>query len=357
MNNNYLEILTSNDIDSMLITNKYDVSYFSDFTGKDSYILFTLNKKYFIADPRFIEQAQKECKGFEIILLDEKKPLGLATKITEILKNNNCKKIGIDTLYIPLKMYDDFIISFDNIEIVKLQGITKKIRMKKTKEEIDIIQKACEITDRSYYRILEILSESMSEKDIEIELGYLIKREGGADYSFDPIIASGKRTSIPYNIPDHNVKIRSGDFVLLNYGAKYKGYTSTIARTVVMDHASNEQKKMYKEFLGVYKYLLNSISDGVMFKEYYKGYLSFIEKSKYKEFYLRSIGNGLGLNSIEGYIITPYSDGKFCKDEVYSIGTSLVIPNVGGIRLEDVILVKEDGIIQLTKSPKELLFI
>lgn len=352
----HLEILETNGIDSMLVTNKYDVRYFSDFTGKDSYILFTRERKYFIADPRFIEQAQKECKGYKIILND-RKPLSLIKIIVEILQANNCKKIGLDVLYISHKMYANISNSIGETKIVNLEGVTNKVRMKKTKNEIEIIKKACEITDRSYYRILEILSEGMSEKDIEIELGYLIKREGGEDYSFEPIISSGKRTSIPYNIPDANVIIRNGDSILFNYGTNYKKYASVIARTVVLGSANYEQKKMYKDYLDVHNKLLDSIRCGTTFNGYYKKYLKFIEKSEYKKFYLKSIGNGLGLENIEGYSITPYSNNVFSENEVYSIGTSIVVPNVGGVRLEDVVLVKQNGIEILTNSTRDMLLI
>lgn len=353
MDNKIINIVLGNDVDAILITNKYDITYVSKFTGEEALVLLTKNNFYIIADKRYMEQAKAQCADFKLEVVENTS--GFISMLGNLLDINNVKKLGVDICDIKYGFYMQIKESFVNVEIKNLKEPFKEIRAIKSPEEILKIKAACEIADKTYYRLLNIISEGMSEKDIEIEMNYIIKREGGDGYAFQPIIGTEEKTSMPYSLPDKNVFVRKGNFILLNFGVNYEGYTSAIARMVALGTVRDEYKKIYISLYDVYMKILNSIRPCIEYEKLYDIFESEIKSTEYHKFFLVPIGHGRGLQTIEGYIIKPNVNRNMLPDEVYSIGISISIPGFGGARLEDVVLVKDNSIEILTNSVRNLL--
>ncbi len=355
MNNNILNILIENDVDAILVTNKYDITYISKFTGENSWVLLAKNNYYIIADNRYIEQAKKQCTGFIPILIADE--LNFERILGNLLELNNVKRLGVDICDIKYIPYSHLKEGFNNIEIINLKEPFKERRSIKSQDEILKIKMACEIADKTFRGLLKIVCEGMSEKDIEIEMNYIMKREGGDGYAFRPIIGIEEKTSMPYSSPDKNVFVHRGDFILLNFGVKYEGYTSALARMIAVGTVRSEYEKIYTCLYDVYMKILNSIKPYMEYEKLYSLFENEIKHTEYKDFFLKAIGHGRGLQTIEGYIIKPNIKRIILPNQVYSIGVSISIPGFGGARLEDVVLVKENEIEILTDSVRNLISI
>lgn len=347
-------ILNENEVGAILVTNKYDITYVSKFTGYESYILLTNSKNYIIVDKRYFEQAKKQSADFTAVLY-EKNQKDLMNIINKLLMENEVSNLGVDICHTTYSLYKELAENLKEIEIVELEEPFKKYRDIKSKDEIIKIQKASEIADKSYYRMLQMISEGMSEKDIEIELEYTIKREGGDGYAFRPIIGAGSKSSMPYSWADKNVFLRKGDILLLNYGVKWESYTAALARMVAIGNIKEEYKEIYKNAFNVYSIILEYIKPNMKYEELYKIFTESIKKSKYKEYYLESIGHSRGIQTIEGNLIRPDVKKTIMRNEIYSIGVSIAVPGIGGARLEDAVLIKETSVEILTNSVRNLL--
>ena len=346
-------ILRENNVGAILITNKYDITYVSGFTGYESYVLLTNIKNYIIVDKRYLEQAKKQSTDFTAVLYEDKDEL--TEIIYELLKENGALNIGINTHDTTYNIYKRLVKNLKEIEVVELEEPFKKYRAIKSADEINKITKAAEIADKSYYRMLQMISEGMNEKDIEIELEYTIKREGGDGYAFKPIIGAGSKSSMPYSSADKNIFLQKGDILLMNYGVKWESYTAAIARMVAIGNVKKEYKEIYQEVYNVYSLLLESIKTYMEYDELYNIFMDAIRQSKYREYFLKRIGHGRGLQTIEGNLICYNAKKIFLPNEVFSIGVSIAVPGVGGARLEDAVLIKEDNIEILTNSVRNLL--
>ena len=354
MDNKLLNIIEENYVEAILVTNRYDITYVSKFTGEESYVLLTKFNNYIIADKRYTEQAKKQCEDFKVVMF-ENNQADLIRILKILLASNNIGKLGVDIYEIKHKLYQDIKNELSNVEIVNLEEPFKRIRAIKSPEEIKKMQIASEIADKSYYRMLQMISEGMSEKDIEIELEYTIKREGGDGYAFEPIIGAGSKSSMPYSWADKNVYLKRGDILLLNYGVKYEGYTSALARMVAIGNICEEYKNIYKNVYDVQIKLLESVRPFMKYEELYEVFTETIKNCGYKDYFLKAIGHGRGLQTIEGYTIKPDVDRIIYPDEIYSIGVSISVPELGGARLEDAVLIKDDSAVILTNSVRNLL--
>lgn len=352
MNEKIIKILKQSNVDALLVTNKYDITYVSNFKGKESCVLLGENN-YIIVDKRYAEQAKNQCPSFEVVLCDNN-PSELIRIIKELTDAGKINSLGVDICDIRHKLYVELSGCLES-QIVNLEGPFRESRSIKSEDEIQKIKKASEIADSSYYRILQMLSEGMSEKDIEIELEYTIKREGGDGYAFEPIIGSGRKSSMPYSRADKNVYLKKGNILLLNYGVEYEGYTAAISRMVSIGGADEEYKNIYSQVYEVQKVLLESIRPNMEYDELYHIFTETIKNMEHRDYFLQSIGHGRGLQTIEGYVIKPNIKRNMLPDEVYSIGISISVPGFGGARLEDVVLIKDNSVEILTDSVRNLI--
>lgn len=353
MDKRIIETILNNDVDAILVTNKHDITYVSKFTGEEALVLITKTNCYIITDKRYMEQAKVQCTGFSLVVVEDS--LDFNIMFGKLLEQNNIKRLGVDICDIKHEFYLQLNETFKNIEVINLMEPFKESRTIKSQEEIFKIKKACEIADKAFYGLLKLLTSGMSEKDIEIEMNYIIKREGGDGYSFQPVIGIEEKTSMPYSLPEKNVILKDGNFVLLNFGVNYEGYTSALARMVTLGTVKSEYEKIYSCLYGIYMKIINSIKPEMEYETLYNIFENEKNHTEYKDFFLKSIGHGRGLQTIEGFSIKPNVKRRILPNEVYSIGISISIPGFGGARLEDVVLIKENNIEILTNSVRKLI--
>jgi len=226
--------------------------------------------------------------------------------------------------------------------------------MIKASWEIERISKAEAIGDMAFSHILGYIKEGVSERDIAAELEYFMKKQGAEKTSFDTIVISGKKTSMPHGTPDDK-KIENGDFVTLDFGCVYEGYCSDMTRTVAVGKADERQKEIYNIVLEAQLTGLNAIKSGVVCKNADEMARNVIEKAGYGKYFGHSLGHGVGLMIHELPNLSPKSEMMLEDNMVVSCEPGIYIPDFGGVRIEDLVVVSGEKCTILSKSQKNLI--
>ncbi|RKD34579.1 M24 family metallopeptidase [Thermohalobacter berrensis] len=337
-------------IDSVIVFKPENRRYLSGFTGTTGFVIITENKNIFATDFRYTEQANKQCDGYEI------KKISKDYKLYDILRELGVKKLGVEDDFATYQFINKLKEELTDIELIPLKGTITKIRMIKDNEEIKLIEKAAELTDKAYEYILKTIKTGMTEKEVALELEFFMRKNGAEGPSFDFIVASGYRSSMPHGVASEKV-IEEGDFVTIDMGCKYKGYCSDMTRTFVMGKASEKQKEIYEIVLKAQQEALKSIKPGLTGLEIDKIARDIITNNGYGERFGHGLGHGVGLEVHELPTLSQHEMGKIKLQPgmIITDEPGIYIPNFGGVRIEDLVLVTEDGYKVLSKSTKQLL--
>jgi len=194
----------------------------------------------------------------------------------------------------------------------------------------------------------------IKENDIAAEIDYQMKKKGADKPSFDTIVVSGEKSAMPHGKPGER-RLKKGDFVTLDFGAVYKGYHADFTRTVVIGKASKKQKKIYEIVKKAQEEAINRIKPGMLCKEADSIAREVIKKEGYGKYFGHSLGHGVGLEIHELPRLSFLSNSKIRENSVVTIEPGVYLPDFGGVRIEDTVVVRKNGIEVLTKFTKELI--
>lgn len=339
--------MTANN-DTLLISNPYNVRYLCGFTGGEGYLLVMPHKKVLFVDSRYGVRAHDECTDTEIIVDNE-----MTAAINSVIRREGISVVAVEGKYIT---YDTFKKLSESIEahIEACQDDTDMLRVLKSKSEIALIKKAEDIGCDAFDHILSFIKPGVSEREIAFELEYHMRKNGADGLSFDTIAASGINSSCPHaSVSDK--KINNGDLVTLDFGCIFKGYCSDMTRTIAVGHIDDEQKKVYDIVLAAQLAAIDSIKPGITGREADAFARNIIESSGYGKCFGHGLGHGVGLFIHEAPRLSVKSEDILEPGMVFSVEPGIYIDGRFGIRIEDVVCLEEDGVVNLTKSPKELI--
>ncbi len=329
--------------DAVLMTSPHNMRYFSGFSGGEGAVLVTSNEKTVYTDSRYTEAAQLEAKAFNVV------------------ETNNwlCELKGFASIIfedeeVSAADYEKLKKALPKTKLISGSAELKKLRMVKTEAELEKIAEAEALACRAFGNILGIIKPGLCEFELAAELEYYMKKNGGEGTSFETIAISGARTSLPHGVPT-NKKIQMGDFVTMDFGCKIGGYCADMTRTVVVGKASEEQRKIYNIVKTAQQAALDFIREGVTGKAADAAARKIIEDAGYGEYFRHSLGHGVGLLVHELPNLSPKSEIELKTNMVVSCEPGIYIPDFGGVRIEDLVIVKADGNINLTPATKELI--
>lgn len=345
------KILQEQNIDGILITNEYNRRYMTGFTGTAGVAIVSQNDAVFITDFRYTEQATAQIKDYRIVqheatLLEE-----IATQV----KAMGIKLLGFEkdsVSYGTYELYKNII----QADLVPVSGLIEKIRLIKTAQEINIIKVACEIADHAFTHILDYIKPGKTELDVSNELEFFMRQQGATQSSFDTIVASGLRSALPHGVATNKV-IEKGDFVTLDFGALYNGYISDITRTVAVGEPSEKLVEMYNTVLASQLLALEKVGPGLTGIQADAIARDYLTEKGYGEAFGHSLGHGIGLEVHEGPGLSKRSNTVLEPGMAVTIEPGVYVPGVGGVRIEDDILITESGNELLTHSTKELIIL
>ncbi len=343
--------LNENGIDAFFVSKPQNVRYISSYTGDDSYLLITQTNRYFITDPRYTEQAHQECPGYEIV--NHRERGGVADMIKYLTEQMEIKSLAFEGDHVTYTMYDEIRTKI-MADTVSVTGVIEKLRAVKTPEEIHNLRVACQIADRAFDRIIKDIRVGITEKELASRLSHYMVTEGSDTKPYGNILISGKRTSLLHGIPS-NKTIEYGDFVLMDYGCAYNGYLSDMTRTVVVGKATPEQRKIYELEKTMQEQATKMMVAGTAASKVYEASIQAIKDTEYFQYHYTGIGHGIGLFVHEIPFMGPKSDFILEENSVVTIEPGIYIPNWGGVRIEDQILIKKGENESLTSSTRELI--
>lgn len=273
--------------------------------------------------------------------------------LADVVKEFNANIVGFEGDFITYDGHHELMKCLSPVNLVPVQ--LDALRMTKDDSEVDLIKKAVEIADHAFSKILLFIKPGMSEQDVALELEYYMRKLGAEKPAFDTIMASGKRGALPHGRASQKI-IEIGDFVTMDFGAVYQGYHSDITRTVCIGKASEKQREIYETVLAAQLAGVQAVTPGKFGKEIDAVSRKIITNAGFGNFFGHGLGHGLGLNIHEDPRLSPTDiHNVLMENMVVTVEPGIYLPDWGGVRIEDTVLVSANGCQILTASSKELI--
>ena len=346
--NELRRMFSKTNIDTVFISNKDNIRYYSGFTGTFAFLLISDSKSLIITDSRYISRAQEECPDYEIYQLKSGD-----NWIENSTKKINSKIIGFEGNHVSVNMLNQ--LKERSHKDLAWQDFSEQItknRTIKSKSEVVKIEEAISISDRAFNTISKKIKVGMTEKEIAWDIEKEIRVLGAESISFDTIVASGINGSKPHHSPTDK-KITNGEAITIDMGAKYKGYCSDLTRTIFIGEPDKKFKKVYKTVLRSQLIAIETAKADMTGEEIDKISRDIITNEGYGEYFGHSLGHGVGLEIHENPGVGPNSKNKILAGMVYTIEPGIYIDGWGGIRIEDMVLMSDNGNKLLSHAEKE----
>jgi Xaa-Pro aminopeptidase len=354
MINNRLSILQTKLLSfegqALLITKPENRFYLSGFTGSSAFLVVTAEASFILTDFRYIQQAKEEALAYQVIDYDS----DFTTNLKNILREEKIKTLLFEEDYITYSQYLSWQNDLRPIELKPAGNIVEQLRVVKDEQEIELLRKAADIAHHSFNNILSYIKPGVRESEVALELEYQMRKLGATGPSFEIIIASGYRSKLPHGVASEKT-LEIGDLILFDFGAVYQGYHSDMSRTIVLGKANSEQKKIYGAVLEAQCKALDTVKAGMPCRDLDNVARKHLELYGYDRYFGHSLGHGVGLAIHENPRVSISSKEILLPGMAITIEPGVYINGVGGVRIEDLIIVTEEGYLNLTPTAKELL--
>ncbi|MGO2082168.1 M24 family metallopeptidase [Vagococcus sp.] len=339
------------EVSAILITNPYSLRYLTGFTGTTGLAVITLDDAFFVTDFRYTEQAATQCEGYKVV-----KNIGpIFETVADIVENEEISNLAFEEVVVSFKQYAD-LERLIEVDLIPISGMVEELREVKDSSEVEIIKEACRIADAAFKHILTFIKPGVTELQVANELDFYMRSLGASGVSFDTIVASGLRSAMPHGVASSKV-IETGDFVTIDFGCYYEGYVSDMTRTISVGEPSEKLKEIYQVVLEAQEKVLLEAKPGMTGIELDAVAREHIASKGYGEAFGHSTGHGIGLEIHEGPNVSKVSEKAFVPGNVITNEPGIYLPGIGGVRIEDDMLVTENGVERLTHSPKELIIL
>ena len=347
----YLSLL-GEEVDGLLLTSRYSRHYGAEFDIAEGVAIVTAKGCRYFTDSRYIESAQRDLKGFEVLCVDK---IGYMKLLNDAIADFGVTVLGYEENYLTVAE----LMGYEQNLNAKLIPFNKQIyafRGVKEAWELELMRKAQAITDKAFAEVITRLKAGMTELELQAELIYCLYKNGATGLAFDPIVVSGPNTSLPHGVAGARV-ICEGDFVTMDFGASYMGYCSDMTRTVAVGFATEEMKKIYATVLEAQLAGLAASKAGVPGQDIDGAARKIISDAGYGEYFGHGYGHSLGLEIHEAPNPNARNEAGMPVGAVASAEPGIYLPGKFGVRIEDTCIFKEDGIEILTASPKNLIIV
>lgn len=339
-------------LDAMLITSEPGEFYAMGFHGEGA-ALITPDKCWYYTDSRYIEAARQLISGAEVSLPPKGK--SYHKLVAELVKENGIAKLGFEEEYMSVASHAAWTKEVE-AELVPASDLLTQLRMVKDEGELAAMKEAQRITDEALLEILNFLKPGLTEQEVAARLTYIMARKGAERNSFDPIVACGANGSKPHAVPGPAV-IQNGQFVTMDFGCKVGGYCSDMTRTVAMGQPSEEMVLVYDTVLKAQLAGIAAARAGVTGKEVHEAGAKVIEDAGYGEYFGHGFGHSLGIEIHENPGFHTRNDKPIPAGALLSAEPGIYLPGKFGVRIEDVIMLTDEGCIDITHSPKQLIIL
>lgn len=350
------EYMKINELDGFLIGSEANRKYMSGFTGSNAMLLITAQKKYIVTDFRYLEQVSYQCPDFTCV---DQKGKGLIGTVLEIARKEGLKTLAFEGEHTTYATYE-MLSKAEEFTFVSTVGVIEEIRKIKTSEEIEKLEKAEAIGDIAFKEIVPYIEkhwkQGLTEREIALEIECIMRRNGASGTSFDTIVATGAKSSLPHAVPGDE-KLKEGDFVVMDFGCMYEGYCSDMTRTVVIGKADEQHKAIYETVLKAQLLALEGIKPGMEGRAVDALARDYIASKGYGDYFGHGLGHSVGIEIHESPRFSTGEGEQIKPGMIMTVEPGIYLPGVGGVRIEDMVVITDKGIKNLTHSPKDLIII
>ena len=343
-----LQILKKEKVEALLINDVTDIRYLSGFTGDEASALIAPEALFLLVDSRFTTQAKLEAPLFQIVKISKQ-----IEDTIKLINRLRIKRVGFDAKVISYADFRQLEKGLSGIALTPIEERLRTLRMKKEKEEIKVIRQAITISTQGFQKMKEKIKFGVTEKEVAVAYEFAVKKAGADKLAFDIIVASGKRSALPHGVASGK-KIGTQELIMIDFGIQYRGYYSDETCTMVMGTPTQKQKKIFNIVKTAHDRAIEKIKPGISSQKIDKAARGYIEKKGFAKYFGHGTGHGVGLALHEEPRISPLKNEILKEGMVFTIEPGIYLPNWGGIRIEDMIVVTRGGCEALTLVPKKL---
>lgn len=348
-------IMDEKNLDAIIVTDQYSMRYIASYRG-EGVVVYSRTGRYVITDSRYTEQVERECPDYHCVDIAGKGYVKCIREALDVCAGKGYIRAGFENYSISFRQYAEYSDGLENVELVGVDGALDALREVKTEEEIEKLRTAESIGDEAFTHILGYLKPGITEREVALELEYYMKKNGAEGLSFDTIAASGRNSSMPHAIPTDK-KLEDGDFLTMDFGCLYEGYCSDMTRTVAIGHASDSMRTVYETVLMAQTESMKMIKAGVPCNEVDAVARRIIADKGYGNCFGHGLGHSVGLFIHENPRFSPKCTDVLKTGMVITVEPGIYLPGQFGVRIEDLVVVTENGFVNLTSSEKKLIVV
>jgi Xaa-Pro aminopeptidase len=337
------------DVEALLVTNLTNVRYLCGFSGSNGQLLVTASGATFFTDPRYRARAGDLVQGAEVVVYESNLHESLGPRLSEA----GTTKVGIEAATMSVAQKSHLEDKLSGVELAPTKNLVEELRRRKDAEEVSLLREAVRISDEAFEWVLERLGPGRTEREIALDLEVEMRRRGADSVSFEPIVGSGPLSAHIHHTPSDR-ELQTGDLVLLDFGARWQGYCSDLTRTVVLG-AGGDHRSVYEVVLAAQTAGIEAVSGGTACKDVDASARKVIDDAGYGATFGHGLGHGVGLDIHELPRFHKTSDETLVAGDVMTVEPGIYVTGSGGIRIEDCVLVTDEGCEVLGKAPKDTL--
>ncbi|WP_243371397.1 Xaa-Pro peptidase family protein [Geotalea sp. SG265] len=336
------------DADFIIFFGLSTIRYLTGFTGSSGLLVLGIEEAWFLTDSRYTTQASIETSGCTVI--EYRSQIG---SIAELVKGSNARRVAFDAEHTTVALYNELGKALPDVQLVPAGKELDGLRAVKDAEEIGILTAGAAIASNALLGILDLIKPGATEHEIALALEFAMKQAGAEEKAFDFIVASGPRGALPHGKASSKV-LAAGELVTIDFGAVYQGYFSDETVTLAVGTPDARQQQIYAIVKEAHDLALAAVRPGATFSALDAMARDHIAKEGYGSYFGHGLGHGVGLEVHEPPTVSFRNDGVVEEGMVFTIEPGIYIPEWGGVRIEDTIVVTADGCDVLTKVPKAL---
>jgi len=343
------EWLAQSEAHALLVSDAANRRYLSGFTGSAGWLFISSKAALLLTDFRYTEQAGKQAPHYTVIQQQGK----LGPLLADLCRQHGVRRLAFESQHVSYATYQEYTAALgEGVELVPSSGVVERLRMVKDAEEITAIRKAVQIGDMALAEIAKWLKPGMTEKQVAWRLEVVMREAGAEGLSFPPIVARGPSAAMPHHRPSDDM-IQRDEFIILDFGCVADGYCSDMTRTLVLGKPSEEMRAVYRLVLHAQLYAEAHIHAGMTNVEADALARDIIKAAGHGDHFGHGLGHGVGLQIHEAPRLSPLAEAEpLPPGVVVSVEPGIYLPNVGGVRIEDLVVVRHGGVEVLTQSPK-----
>ncbi len=335
---------------AFLVTNPKNIFYLTGFTGEG--ILFsTPEQNYLITDSRYTEQANREISDCRIITQDMKQDDAQTKSLCRLINDLKIDNLGFESEALQVNLYLKYQNIKPKIKLQPFQNIIEEMRIVKDADEIEMLEKSAKIATHSFTQTMNFLKSGVTELSIAAYLNYNMRKNGAQKEAFDIIVTSGERATLIHGNPTDK-KINENELIIMDFGCIFAMYHSDCTRSLLLGNPNKKQKKIFDITKETQIETLLQVKAGKKCSELDNYARKMIEKRGYGDYFSHSLGHGVGLDIHELPRLSPHDQTILQPGMVITIEPGIYVPEVGGVRIEDTVVVTENGCHILTNLPK-----